>query len=341
MASIVVSALNLTTALVAGGNYVRIDGSGFQEPFAPAAEGVTSELPPSMGVWFGKVPSPQVLVASPTQLYARVPQHAAGTVDLRLANLQLNGQEVPGEYKVLANAFTFKRRDLSSAGKEPPLMRVVRALRQLLSQQVLAETVMITHTDYDQSPGDGLNIVEVSKVPALLLVGPNIKEDRFYSENELRTAPGPDGRMIELEPAYVVSVTFSVSCIADATTELLRIEQDYTSTIHRNKHLFVPRDETNEAAGFDKYELDFVDGGDMPVVSAPGLSNIRQFNGGIMLRGVPLDDPDVELAPGLLSTEARNIVTQLGDYIPPGGLTPEQTKRPARPAILWSIKQKA
>ena len=345
MASIAVSSLTPPLALTSGGNFVRVDGSGFQEPFAPPPTGKTRPLPPSMRVSFGGVPSAQVAVVSGALLYAQAPQHAPGAVDVLIENVDQNGALIPGEYKNLPGAFTYVRRDLSAAQTDPVLVRVSRVLRRLLMAQVLEETVHITSSDFDKSTADGLNIIELSKVPALILIGPNLDEDRFYSDNVVRTAPGPDGLIITLPPSYTVMATFNFAGVTERTADLLKLEQEVSSAILRNTYLYVPdvvpADASLPSSGrVTRYELDFTQGGDTQTVSTPNPANMRQFTGTIRIRGITLDDEDVELAPGHLSTPGSGIIAPLGTYTAPGGLQPAQTGRPARPAIVWSMKQK-
>ena len=96
------------------------------------------------------------------------------------------------------DVFTYIRPALTI---ESDLTRLVRALFQELKRQVLENVVLTVHTDFDAEAGAELHLAQIAQLPGLVLMGPELAEDRFFSTNQrpeiadrprpVRAAPRP------------------------------------------------------------------------------------------------------------------------------------------------------
>lgn len=300
MAVPTVATVSPTSGRTGGRFLVGITGTNFKLPVAPPAQGPVPKPPPTVRVWFIDAnnvltEAERVDVVSATMLYVLVPSHDPGAVSVRVANVDAAGATVPGEVVTAANAFTFKRPMLSGEDRtaERILARVVRALTRLLKREVIENVSITVHTDFDSFPEDGTHTIEVAELPSLLLVGPQVAENRFYSENVKRSVDLQDGGFAELRPSYTVDLTFTLVGLSEYTQELLNFQQEMSAFGQRNPYLYVARDPADAAAGKVRYEMHVTAA--PSTGSQPNESNVRQFQGTLVVRGVVLDDADMKV----------------------------------------------
>ncbi len=282
-----------------GGRYlVGVVGTNFRLPAAPPLTGPAPVPAPSVRAWFIgangiATEALRVDVVSATLLYVHVPSHDPGVVSLRLANVDENGATVGAELVTAPSAFTFKRPLLSGEQRaaERILARIVRSFMKLVAREVIEEVNLTIHTDFDAQPDDATNTIEVAKLPSLLLIGPGMVGNRFYSENVKRTVELDDGGFAELRPSPTVDLTFTFLGLSEYTQELLNLSQEVAAFFERNPWLYVPRDPANLAAGSVRYEVMMTT--PPSVGTQPNDSNVRQFSGAFVIRGVALDDPSM------------------------------------------------
>lgn len=291
-----------------GDMIVEILGSGFQLPTIPAGPGPTSgELPATVRVLFNGEASPLVEVLSSSLLLVTVPAHELGQVNITVENIDDAGVVIPSETITIANAFTYEIPRLTSE-YESDLVRCVRAILRLLKRQTIAKEVnRPIHTDYDDDVGDALNIVKVGAFPAITVMGPKMRQNRFYSSNEQPTiAVDLDNdniaeTFIEMRVPYVVDLIFTVVGVSDRDTELLNLMASFVLFMHRNKHLWLERIKGQPQFGRAKFEFDFSDDGEPQMPGTPNNSNIHQWSAEILVRGFPLEELagiDTGLYPG-------------------------------------------
>lgn len=321
MAVPTIATVSPTTGRTGGRFLVGVTGTGFQLPPPPNATGVTPVPPATVRAWF--VDASNVLteaervdVVSSTMLYVLAPSHDEGVVGLRVANVDADGATIGAETVTAANAFTFKRPMLSgeARGAERILARVVRALLRLAKREVLPNVSLTVHTDFDALPGDGTNTIEVAELPSLLFVGPAVTENRFYSENVKRTVDLQDGGFAELRPSYTVDLSFTVIGLSEYSQELLNLQQEVAAFGQRNPYLYVARDPADASAGRVRYEMHLTSA--PSTGSAPNESNVRQFQGTLVVRGVALDDADMKVRVTRALTE---VVLNPGESTPGTG----------------------
>lgn len=276
-----------------GQTLLMIAGTGMRLPPAPLANGPTAGgLPQTVAIRIGGMPATHVLVredAGSAIATCLTPPGTPGSTDIFLQNLDGAGEPIAGEAVLLPGAFTYERPALAT---ESSLTRLVRTLLRALKAQVIENVNLTVHTDFDASPEDGLHLAAVARLPALVLAGPELRQNRIYSLNQQPVRALRDGEGFALHRVpYTVDVGFTLVGITDRTAELLNLMSLCTLFLHKNKHLAVPRDPNDPDAGHVAYEMDFAPGGQFQVRSQPSESNVRHFAGELVIRGFDIDEP--------------------------------------------------
>lgn len=317
MAVPIITDVSPSKGLTAGQLLVTITGSGFRLPDPPPPTGKTSPPPPSVAVRFGNEPALKVWVVSDSSMLVLAPPNDPGRTSITVHNLA-DGVPIPGEGVTVANAFEYKRPDLTVSST---LERVVRVLLREVRRQVLDNTAITTHTDYDSTPGDLLRIVELSKLPALVFIGPRLAENRPQSTN---VSPWieRDGAFYRQRPALTVDLSFTVAGASDNTVELLNLASLLAGFVQRTPYLSVAVNDTPNSDRV-RFEFAFAPGGQPQVATAENLSNLRHFTSEVVVRGVDVQDGDMSIE--------KSVALQ--DYQAPGSI------EAPRPYIDWLISQ--
>jgi hypothetical protein len=270
----------------AGHLLVELVGSGFQrQTVQPDAVGLATVA--SVRVLIRGRAAQDVRVLSDDRLACLVPGGDPGPADVVVQNLDAAGAPIPGELAIARDAFTYVCQPLAI---EADLTRLVRALLQELKRQVLDNVVLTVHTDFEADIGAELHLATIARLPALVLIGPELAEDRFFSLNqqpELATGPG---QFAQRRVPYTVDLGFTVIGVSDHTTELLNLMAATQLFFHRNPYLEFDRDPAAPQTGRVRYEMDVARDGDLKVTSQPNASNVRSFSGRIVIRGFDLED---------------------------------------------------
>lgn len=275
MAIPVLTGITPATGPTSGGDVARVTGTGFA---------------PALAVLFGGVPAEVLAVreeASQSIAVVRTRAHAEGVVDVLARNLDAGGTPVPGEEAVLAGAYRFLRPRIVA---ESDLTRLVRALLHELKRQVVENTSMTVSVDYDDTTIDGMNVVALSKLPSLVLSGPRVAENRFFSTNEPRedVVPGASGPELQRRrPPLTVDLAFTLTAASDRTVELLNLMAAVATFLNRNRWIEMPRDPEDPSAGTARWEMD--PEGDFQT-RLDGPSDVRAFTCGLVVRGFDLDE---------------------------------------------------
>ena len=289
-------------------------GTAFQQYADPPESGRAAKPPDPVRVLFGVVPALRIWVLTPTRLVALAPTHDPELVGVTVQNIDADGVLIPGETVTKANAFEFKRPDLTG---DNPLQNVARTLIQLLKREVMENVVLTTHTDYDGSPQDLCNITELAALPAVVLVGPRLEENRLYSLNPRKQVRMPDGSWRTLRTCLTTDLEFDIVALSNATVELLALVKECSQCIFRQVDLRVLRDKDDAAQGDVGYRIDFVR--EFAVSSVENESNVRQAVATFRVYGVDLDDADG--LPGAAGESAGAEPTwELEDVVLPGSV---------------------
>lgn len=282
-----ITSLTPATGPTAGLTLVELLGSGFRLPPAPPLTGPTSPPRPTVAVLVGGRPATSVGVVADGRLTFLTPANDAGIVDVVVRNLDDDGVPIMGEEAIRSGAFAYAQPRLAI---ESDLTRLVRTLLREFKRQVLDNVVLTVQTDFDAETGDELHLAQLAALPGLVLVGPELVEDRFYSLNRLPEAPAGPGAFTRRRVPYTVDLGFTLVGTSDHTVELLNLMAATELFFHRNKFIELDRDPANPAAGQVRYEMDLTPGGDLKVSSQPNESNVRSFSGAFVVRGFDLED---------------------------------------------------
>jgi len=268
-----------------GSLLIEIVGAGFQLPALEAGDAPAPNS--SVAVRVGPRPAREVRVLAADRLTCIVPAGDAGAVDVVIENLDASGEPIPGEQVIAPGAFAYVRPLLTT---EADLTRLVRTLLQELKRQVLDNVVLTVHTDFDVGTGAELQLAQIARLPGLVLVGPELAENRFFSINQLPEIQTEPGQFAQRRAPYTVDLGFTVIGVSDHTTELLNLMAATQLFFHRNPYLELDRDPANPDAGQVRYEMDIARDGDLKVTSQPNESNVRSFSGRFVVRGFDFED---------------------------------------------------
>lgn len=289
---------------LAGGGYLAtIVGENFKLPSDPPPTGsgyIGGSWSPTVKVQFGSSVARDVRVLSETVLTCVVPPYSDDAdadpippVDIRIVNLdEATGEELGGpEDEVTAiDAFTYRRPVIGSP-LSSDLMRLCREVIRTVKRQVHPNVSLTVHTDFDDTVADVLNITKLSELPGIVLVGPSIAENRFYSLNKTPYERVGSTREHKGGPVpRTVDLTFQIVGVSDKTYVLLNLLHEVVKFFENNDWLYIDRDGHDPSAGQVRYEMDLVD--EPSVKTRANLSNIRNFEGSFVIRGF-----DVELEP--------------------------------------------
>ena len=287
------------TGPTGGGDVVRLTGTGFALQIA---------------VLFGDVPGEVLSVrdeAGVSLADVRTPAHADAPVDVTLRNLDATGIPVPGEEATLVGGYRFLRPRIVA---ESDLTRLVRALLRELKRQVLANVSMTVSVDYDDTTVDGMSVIAISQLPSLVLSGPRVVENRFFSTNEPHedVVPGASGpELMRRRPPYTVDLSFTLTAASDRTVELLNLMATAATFLNRNRWVELPRDPDDPAAGTTRWEMD--PEGEFQT-RLDGRDDVRVFSCGFVVRGFDIDE-GLPLDVGKAVTDAELDTVA----VPPGG----------------------
>lgn len=258
-----------------GGDLVRLVGTGFAD---------------HVRVLFGDALAVAASVrdeAGTRIVDVRTPAHQVGVVDVELVNLDAAGAPVPGESVVIPGAYRFAR---PTVAREADLTRVIRQLLRELKRQVLANVSATVSVDYDDTVVDGLNVIAMAKVPSLVLSGPTLRPNRFYSANVAHEdvvggASGPE--LVRRKPPYTVDLVFTVTAASERTVELFNLMAAVATFLNRNRWLELARDPADASRGVVRWEMD-ADGEFRTQLA--GKDDVRAFTCGFVVRGFDVDE---------------------------------------------------
>lgn len=217
----------------------------------------------------------------------RTPAHQVGVVDVELVNLDAAGVPVPGESVVLTSAYRFVR---PTVAREADLTRAVRKLLRELKHQVLANVSTTVSVDYDDTVVDGLNVIAMAKVPSLVLSGPTLRPNRFYSANVAHEdvvggVSGPE--LVRRKPPYTVDLVFTLTAASERTVELFNLMAAVATFLNRNRWLELARDPADASRGVVRWEMD-ADGEFRTQLASK--DDVRAFTCGFVVRGFDVDE---------------------------------------------------
>lgn len=292
----IVTTITPSTGLAFGRELVEILGQNFREPPAIPANVIPVPVAePTVEVLFDGVLAEtlevvnggRILVLTPPGRETADVSGDAAPITVTVTNLDDNGDPIPGETGTNATGFTYRLPEMYSM---TTLQFVVNKFIQDLKDQVHPNVMLTVHTDWDGTL-DGLNIANIASFPAIVLDGPEVRQNRFYSRNALTEVELEDGSeefAIKREPR-TVNLGFDILLLSDNVQEILNLAQHMTQYFHRNKYFRLPNDLANpDPNDWTEYELDYQPGGDFSWATEPNNGNIRQMRGACLIRGIDI-----------------------------------------------------
>ncbi len=260
-----ITGITPTTGPTSGGDIVRITGSGFGS---------------DIEVLFGTVRGAAISVQGDTAI-VRTPEHEPGAVDIRLV--------AAGGAVVVASAYRFLRPRIV---KEAGVTRLIRTLLRELKRQVIENVSLTVSVEFDDSFADGMDVIAMAQLPSLVLTGPRIIENRFYSSNEIRedVVVGPTGpEIVRRRPGYTADLEFGITGASDRAVELLNLMSAVVTFLNRNPWITMPRDPDHIQGGMIGWEM--APSGELRT-SPDGSTkdDVRAFTWGLVIRGFDIDE---------------------------------------------------
>lgn len=276
---------------------VEIQGTGFQLWSIPPPSNAPSDDPwPTVEVLFGSSPGTDVAVLSATRLLVCAPAtplpgvkpaYGEGAVSVTVSNLDSTGAVIAGETVTAATAYTYKRQQLAH---ESDLSRLVRTLLQTMKTQIVPNVSITTHTDYDADASDLLDVVDVAELPSLVVFGPLIQENRFFSVNG-RVARAVGGNALEQRRAPDTDdLMFTFVAVSDQKQEALNMQAAVKGFFKKNRWISLQRDPADASLGVAKYDLTLDAAGIAFTAGVDQKSNLRSFSGSFVVRGFDHED---------------------------------------------------
>lgn len=306
---------------VAGGQTIEIYGDGFRLPnTAPVdvtvGDVVESPALPSVRVTFGGVAAPVasavasnrlvvVTPPSPVTLTTEDPVHGTqwgvGTVDVVIENVDDAGDPIAGESVTAVDGYTYRGVKLDSA-TESDLARLVRTLLLELNRRVLSNVMLTVDVDFDSDTSTAL--VDIAKLPALVLQGPRLAENRFYSLNGRRASDGYLHRKV-----HTVDLAFDLVGISNHPVESLNLMALCTEFVESMPFISMARDPSDSAQGEVQYEFDFDGFSGFELANRPNADSLHTFSGSLRIRGF-----DFEGFAGFTRADVAGLLVPLGDH---------------------------
>lgn len=280
-----------------GRGLVEILGSGFQTWVIPPPTGApTPDAWPTVEVLFGGAPGTEVAVVSSSRLFVRAPpsplggvkpNFGEGLVDVTVRNVDEHGVVIGAETDTFIDGFEYRRQQLS---EESNLARVVRMLLQEMKRQIIPNVSNTTHSDFDLESADLLDIVDVAELPAVVIFGPNIQENRFFTLNGTVARQLSSGEYETRPASDTDDLFFTFVAVSDLKLEALNLQSSVRTFFANNKWLTIARDPNDLSLGEVKYDMQLDAAGIGFTPSGDGKSNLRSFSGSFVVRGFDHED---------------------------------------------------
>jgi hypothetical protein len=283
------------TGPTGGFQFVVIAGTNFNTSPAQPLTGPTSPLSDPVLVKINGDQVIKIFSASNSEVWVLTPPfHGTPTDDpiaavtVSLTNLDIDGNPIVGETVTVTSAYTYRRPILhSTAGnitaRPHPFSLVSAGLITAFRRQVFLNVMQTTHIDYAEP---GVLMLNIAKIPSLVIQGPNITKDLEYTHNELIYEDIDDTHTAIKQPPDVVRMGYTFLCISDSEQELLNIMGSFQLFFAKNKYLSVPIDPfdvNSERANLVMQLTQFPQ-----ATTTPSDSNIRVWVATADIRGVEI-----------------------------------------------------
>lgn len=230
--------------LASGRSRVTIYGIDFRLPAEPEP-GYTGggSWAPTVLVTFDGVAADEVVPVARHRVEVVVPQFVGHpselpkSVEVRVANLDDNGDPIVGEDLTIADAFTYRRPDLTS---ESDLVAITREFLRVLRRNLIDNVALTTDPDFSDDPATGLTAI--GELPAVLVTGPMIGRPRSYPyrENAPRLVETSAGESATVAPSFTCAISWDIMLIADRKIESVNLLNHAIRYFERRPFLRIP-----------------------------------------------------------------------------------------------------
>jgi len=276
-----------------GTNIVVIAGTNFRIPTIPATGYLGGDAQQTVKVEFQGVRATWAESASDGLIYCTVPAWTGAStsfplaLDVRVSNLDDDGDEITGENVTSLGAYSIDRPDFTA---ECYLTRVIRELLQLLKRHLLSNVSISLGRDYDPDSTDWERLR--AEAPNIQLFGPATPINRFYSINREECIEDPldaDGYLRKNVPV-TLDLDFDVRVWATTPLESQSISQAFLLLFRDITTISVLRDPSDPTLGSYEYEIEIPWTGFPSHNSDPNYSDLFHFESRLLIRGVHIDD---------------------------------------------------
>jgi len=293
MAVPTITSVDPVSGMTVGDNVIRIYGTNFLLPIIAPTGYLGGEQPKTVSVKYEGQDSEWSYAASETMIVSRVPEYRGPhdmaypvSLDVRVANLDVNGSEIVGENVTLADAYSVNRPSLAG---ESYFQSIVRAFLHLFKRHVLLNS----HTTMSR---DAQHQTTVDKrfsamAPSINLVGPRTGQDRIHNFNRLEpeTDPGDFSAFIRKRHPTSLDFTFELMLYARGSGHLFALEQACILLFRDVTHIRVPIDASLPDGDYTEYEISMPWLFEPSTEDDPNSSDIFISRAGVMIHGVQVD----------------------------------------------------
>lgn len=295
MAIPTITAVSPNTGPSGGYQFVVITGTNFNIAPAQPTTGPTTVIPDPVLVKINGDQVVKVYSASNSEVWVLTPPfHGTPTddplaaVSVSLTNLDIDGNPIAGETITVVASYTYRRPILhSTAGnaiaRPHPFTLVSAGLITAFRRQIFLNIMQTTHIDYAEP---GLMMLNVAKVPSLVIQGPSITKDLDYTHNELIYDALDATTTAIRQPPDVVRMGYTFLCISDNEQELINIMGSFQLFFAKNKYLSVPVDPLDPNSARANLVMQLTQ---FPqATTTPSDNNIRVWIASAEIRGVEI-----------------------------------------------------
>lgn len=297
MAIPTIVSLDPDNGLTRGDNIVRIVGTNFPLPIILSTGYLGGDQQKTVSVKFEGQESEWAYAASPELIMARVPEYRGPhdisypvALDVRVANLDSNGDEIPTENVTLAEGYSVNRPGLSG---QSYFQSVVRAFIHLFKRHVLPNVFSTNSRDSASDPSEGDARARAS-APSITLVGPRATQDRIHNYDRLEEQEDPGDVDSFIRRRHPTSVDFSFGLViyAVGSGHLFSLQQSCINLFRDITHIRVPVDDAAPDGDYTEYEISMPWLFEPDTEDDPNSSDLFVARAGVMIHGVQVDSRD-------------------------------------------------
>lgn len=278
------SSITPDTGKTTGRARAVIEGTNFRLPPEPPSGPLGGTEQFTVSVKVSGVECPWAAAASETEIHAVLPEYG-GTAsalplaaDVRISNLDDNGNEIAGEQVTAVAAFTYQRTKLST---ETHFERVVTDLVEKIERHVTPQVDISASADYDDDITDVKRYE--GRLPVIELTGPTVRRSEAVRQcviGEYEDDPSDSDQHLRRIRGIVVDVEFGVRILAKYAQEI------YVLTTEWNK---LWRDIPWLEVDGEKLEVEIPWGEEASITTAPQWSDLTSARSRVVVRGVHID----------------------------------------------------